>query len=85
MSARSLEGVASTDPSAKDALALLDMSAFMHRQDVSEDMFARAWSYEGEILSRYEGEYKEEDQEINHLSPWHAAQCRNFLPPQLPE
>ncbi|KAK0767943.1 hypothetical protein LTR33_000135 [Friedmanniomyces endolithicus] len=26
----------------------------MHRQDVSEDMFARAWSYEGEILSRYE-------------------------------
>jgi len=78
VSAQALARLGSTDSSALDALALLDVLAFMHHQNVHEDIFVRAWSYEDVVLSRGE-EDEEADLNIRHLSPWHVAQCRRFL------
>ncbi|KAK4891822.1 hypothetical protein LTR27_009674 [Elasticomyces elasticus] len=83
---------ASSDTSAQDALALLDILAFMHYQGITEDIFERAWAYGERILSCYE-DYKVDvlswyddhdedadgDQRIDVLSPWHVAKCRHFL------
>ncbi|TKA36175.1 hypothetical protein B0A54_12805 [Friedmanniomyces endolithicus] len=82
VSAEALAQLGSTDTSALDALALLDILAFMHHQDVHEEVFVRAWSYEDVILLSW-GEEDELDEEaeldIRYLSPWHVAQCRRFL------
>ncbi|KAK1081925.1 hypothetical protein LTR33_004285 [Friedmanniomyces endolithicus] len=82
VSAEALAQLGSTDTSALDALALLDILAFMHHQDVHEEIFVRAWSYEDVILLSW-GEEDELDEEaeldIRYLSPWHVAQCRRFL------
>jgi len=82
VSADSLQSLASTDPTAEAALALLDILGFMHHQDVSEDIFVRAWEHEESVLSEYEG--KDEDGDIEHLTAWHVAQSRSMfssLPP----
>ncbi|KAK5688954.1 hypothetical protein LTS10_000934 [Elasticomyces elasticus] len=90
VSARAL--AASTDKSAQDALRLLDVLAFVHHQGVSEDIFERAWKYEDTILSwfkEYEVDlfswYDDHDEDVDGdkaitvLSPWHVANCRQFL------
>ncbi|KAK1071551.1 hypothetical protein LTR74_003181 [Friedmanniomyces endolithicus] len=78
VSAEALARLGSTDSSAHDALALLNVLAFMHQQDIHEDIFVRAWSYEDVILSWGE-EDEEADLNIRYLSSWHVAQCRKFL------
>lgn len=76
VSAESLRRLASTDTSAEAALALLDVLAFMHHQDVSEEMFVRAWKYEESALSRYGVDEGDEDGDIRHLTAWHVTRCR---------
>ncbi|KAK0806639.1 hypothetical protein LTR75_002527 [Friedmanniomyces endolithicus] len=78
VSGEALARLGSTDPSAHDALALLDILAFMHHQDVHEEIFVRAWSYEDVVLSWGEDD-EEAELDIRDLSPWHVAQCRRFL------
>ena len=81
VSAESLQRLASTDPTAKAALALLDILGFMHHQDVSEDIFVRAWEYEEEVLSQSEDTDK--DMSIGNLSTWHVMRSRSafhYLP-----
>jgi len=83
VSAESLQQSASVDPTAKAALSLLDIMGFMHHQDISEEIFVRAWEYEEKIISRFEG--KDEDGDIEHLSAWHVTQSRSIfssLPPE---
>jgi tetratricopeptide (TPR) repeat protein len=75
VSADSLHSLASNDPTAKAALALLDMLGFMHHQNISEEIFARAWEYEEEILSNDDVE----DGDITNLSAWHVAQCQSMF------
>ncbi|KAK0258041.1 hypothetical protein LTS09_007234 [Friedmanniomyces endolithicus] len=82
VSAQALARLGSTDPSAHDALALLDILAFMHHQGVHEEIFVRAWSYEESVLSRWEGKDEEANLNIKTLTPWHVAQCRKFLQPR---
>lgn len=41
----------SQDPAAQQAIALLGILAFMHRQSVREDIFTRAWEYEEQLLN----------------------------------
>jgi tetratricopeptide (TPR) repeat protein len=81
VSADSLQILASTDPTAKAALALLDILGFMYHQDISEGIFARAWEYEEEVLSCSEGE--NDNTGVWHLSSWHVMQSRSafhYLP-----
>ncbi|KAK5746479.1 hypothetical protein LTR17_000859 [Elasticomyces elasticus] len=56
---------ASSDPSAKHALELLDMIAFMHHQGISEGIFVRAWEYEEHVLfcRSEQGEFKYADEQ----------------------
>ncbi|KAK0272969.1 hypothetical protein LTR35_012641 [Friedmanniomyces endolithicus] len=82
VSAEALARLGSTDPSAHDALALLDILAFMHHQDVHEEIFVRAWSYEESVLSWWEGKDEEANLDIDKLTPWLVAQCRKFLQPR---
>ncbi|EGP84317.1 uncharacterized protein MYCGRDRAFT_95627 [Zymoseptoria tritici IPO323] len=53
VSAECLQRMASTDPSAKRALALLDVLGFMHHKGVAEEIFVQAWTYEEELLSKW--------------------------------
>ena len=76
MSANVLQELAAADPSAHDALALLDLLAFMHNQGVSEDMFVRAWDYEETVLSLRKSGYTSS----RDLSMWHVAQSRKYFP-----
>ncbi|KAK5747794.1 hypothetical protein LTS12_022149 [Elasticomyces elasticus] len=50
----------SSDPSARDALALLDILPYMHHQGISEEIFFRAWNYEEIVLSWHDehGEFR---------------------------
>jgi tetratricopeptide (TPR) repeat protein len=77
VSADSLQSLASTDPTAKAALALLDILGFMHHQDISEEIFARAWEYEEKILRKYRN--TGEDGKITHLTAWHVTHCRSIF------
>ncbi|KAM0710568.1 hypothetical protein Q7P35_002239 [Cladosporium inversicolor] len=79
VSAEALENLASTDLSAKAALALLDILGFMHHQAVSEEMFVRAWKYEERVLSKYGSEDGDEDCDVTHLSAWHVTRCRSVF------
>jgi tetratricopeptide (TPR) repeat protein len=79
VSAEALQTLASTDPSAKAALAMLDVLGFMHHQNVSEEVFARAWKYEETVLSRFGGGDAGEDGDITHLSAWHVTRCRSVF------
>lgn len=81
VSAEALQSASSTDPSAKAALALLDMLGFMHHQDVSEEIFVRAWEYEQTVLSKYEHKDRDDEQHISRLSAWHVARCRSIWSP----
>jgi tetratricopeptide (TPR) repeat protein len=87
VSADYLKELAKTDPSAKGALCLLDILGFMHHQDVSEEIFLRAFEYEGTVLADLEDEdyyYASIMGSFEHLSEWHVAQCRGIfssLPP----
>jgi hypothetical protein len=85
VSAEALQNLASTDPSAKAALALLDILGFMHHQDVSEEIFVRAWKYEETVLSKYGSEDGDEDGDITHLSTWHVTQCQSIFSSLLSE
>jgi tetratricopeptide (TPR) repeat protein len=83
VSAESLQSLASTDPTAKAALALLDILGFMHHQNVSEEIFVRAWEYGDEILSHPEstvGGYG-----IGCLSAWDLHRCRSIFPSLPPD
>jgi len=82
VSADSLKSLASTDPTAEAALALLDILGFMHHQDESEDIFVRAWEHEESVLSEFEG--KDEDGDIEHLTAWHVTQSRSIFSPLPP-
>jgi tetratricopeptide (TPR) repeat protein len=82
VSADSLQSLASTDPTAKAALALLGILGFMHHQNISEEIFARAWEYEEKILRKYKT--TGEDGKITHLTTWHVTHCQSIfssLPP----
>jgi tetratricopeptide (TPR) repeat protein len=79
VSAEALQTLASTDPSAKAALALLDVLGFMHHQNVSEEVFVRAWKYEETVLSGFGGGDAGEDGDITHLSAWHVTRCRSVF------
>lgn len=76
MSASVLQKLATNDPSARDALDLLDLLGFMHHQGLSEDVFVRAWNHEDEVLS----DCRKPDREPQHLSMWHVAQSRKYFP-----
>ncbi|TKA66369.1 hypothetical protein B0A49_07899, partial [Cryomyces minteri] len=57
--------------SSPEALMLLKVLAFMHREDVQEDIFTRAWEYIQEAhIAR-----SEEDDHIDHLSDWHVSRA----------
>ena len=85
VSADALEKLASTDPSAKAALALLDILGFMHHQDVSEEMFVRAWKYEETVLSKFGDADGDEDGDITHLSAWHVTRCQSVFSSSPPD
>lgn len=80
VSAESLQRLASDDPSVKAAPTLLDILAFVDRQDVPEEMFLRAWKYEEEVLSEFEVDDGPEKGFIEDLTPWHVAHCRSAFP-----
>jgi tetratricopeptide (TPR) repeat protein len=75
MSASALQRLAAMDPSAGDALALLEILAFMHHQGISEAVFTRAWEYEDIVLS----ECNEESLPALSLTSWHVSQSRNYF------
>jgi hypothetical protein len=83
VSADSLQSLASTDPTARAALALLDILGFMHHQDVSEEIFVRAWEYEEKVLSHPESIVGGHG--IKSLSAWHVTHCRSIFPSLPPE
>jgi tetratricopeptide (TPR) repeat protein len=72
VSANSLTNLAKSDPSARDALALLDILSLLHNQGVPEDIFIRAWDYAEKIASRSP---KESWQSV-YLTSWHVAQSQ---------
>lgn len=76
MSASVLRELAATDPSAQEALALLDLLGCMHHQGISEDMFVRAWEYEDVTLSNF----MIQDRWPQDLSKWHVDQARKYFP-----
>jgi tetratricopeptide (TPR) repeat protein len=76
MSANVLQKLAASDPSARDALDLLDLLGFMHHQGLSEDVFVRAWNHEEEVLSNC----LKKDREPQYLSMWHVTQSRKYFP-----
>ncbi|SMR61359.1 unnamed protein product [Zymoseptoria tritici ST99CH_3D1] len=94
VSAECLQRMASTDPSAKRALALLDVLGFMHHKGVAEEIFVQAWTYEEELLSKWieddgddgdvllsrynNGEWHDDDP--YDLSPRHIAHSRSVFP-----
>ncbi|TKA44525.1 hypothetical protein B0A49_13267, partial [Cryomyces minteri] len=57
--------------SSPEALMLLKVLAFMHREDVQEDIFTRAWEHiqEAHIVLR------KEDDDIARLSAWHVSRA----------
>jgi tetratricopeptide (TPR) repeat protein len=85
VSAEALQTLASTDPSAKAALALLDVLGFMHHQNVSEEVFVRAWKYEETVLSGFGDGDAGEDDDITHLSAWHVTRCRSVFSSSPPD
>jgi tetratricopeptide (TPR) repeat protein len=85
VSAEALENLAATDPSAKAALALLDILGFMHHQNVSEEMFVRAWKHEETVLSKFGDADEDEDRDVTHLSAWHVTQCRSVFSSSPPD
>ncbi|KAK5728214.1 hypothetical protein LTR17_012119 [Elasticomyces elasticus] len=72
---------ASSELSAKNALALLDILPYIHHQGISEDMFIRAWSYEEDVLSWYDeqGEFR---CEIDELGEWRLADASAAVEPE---
>jgi tetratricopeptide (TPR) repeat protein len=70
VSADTLMNLAKTDPSAHDALALLDILGFFRHQGVSEDIFVRAWEYAKTVSSRS----LDEHWSGVLLTSWHVAQ-----------
>ncbi|SMR58378.1 unnamed protein product [Zymoseptoria tritici ST99CH_1E4] len=94
VSAERLQRKAAADPSAKRALALLDVLGFMHHKGVAEEIFVRAWTYEEELLSKWieddgddfdvllsrynNGEWHDDDS--YDLSPRHIAHSRSVFP-----
>jgi tetratricopeptide (TPR) repeat protein len=75
MSTSALHRLAAADPTARDALELLSIVAFMHHQGVSEDMFVRAWEYEDKVLSSRHQKHPS----ACSLTLWHAAQSRKYF------
>ncbi|KAK4500587.1 hypothetical protein PRZ48_008776 [Zasmidium cellare] len=75
VSAESLQSLGSTDPSAKAALALLDVLGFMHHRDVSEDIFVRAWEYEEDILFTYNTEDRSQQRDAETGNHLHGKVC----------
>ncbi|KAK5710586.1 hypothetical protein LTR15_012915 [Elasticomyces elasticus] len=64
---------ASSETSSKDALALLDLLAFVHHQGVSEELFERAWQREETVIVEPSSKL------ISQLHTWHVTKCRQFL------
>ena len=94
VSAASLKKLIPTYPSADDsptaALSLMNILAFMHNEDVSEDIFSRAFEREERIVSDHSEEYSwrlldPRNEDIRHLSAWHATQCRIIFPSLAPK
>jgi tetratricopeptide (TPR) repeat protein len=72
VSADTLVRLATTDPSAHNALVLLEILGFFHRQDVSEDIFVRAWDCAEEVSSHsVDKDWPSED-----LTSWHVTQSQ---------
>ena len=84
VSAEALQDLASTDLSAQAALSLLNVLGFMHHQDISEEIFVRAWRYEETVLSEFGGADGDEDGDITHLSAWHVMQSRSVFSSSQP-
>jgi hypothetical protein len=74
VSAGTLEDLARIDPSAQHALALLDILGFFHHQDISEDIFVRAWEWAEEVSSRS----GDGDWSTKYLTPWHVARSQHL-------
>jgi hypothetical protein len=72
VSADTLMNLAKTDPSAHNALALLDILGFLHHQGVSEDIFVRAWDYTEVVSSRSQ----DENWPSEKLTLWHVSQSQ---------
>jgi tetratricopeptide (TPR) repeat protein len=72
VSTDTLKTLSTTDPSALNALALLDILAFFHHQGVSEDIFVRAWDDAEEVSSRS----RDKDWPSEHLTLWHVIQSQ---------
>jgi tetratricopeptide (TPR) repeat protein len=72
VSADTLKSLATTDPSAHNALALLDILGFLHDQGVSEDIFVRAWDYAEEVSSHSQNR----DWPSDRLTSWHVVQSQ---------
>jgi len=76
ISTNALQDLAVSDESAQHALDLLDLLAFVHYRNVSEDMFVCAWKCEEEVLTNC----MKQDREPHDLSMWHVAQARKYFP-----
>jgi tetratricopeptide (TPR) repeat protein len=72
VSADTIMNLAKTDPSARNALALLDILGFFHNQGVSEDIFLRAWDW-AEYVSLHS---QDEDWRSEFLTSWHLTQSQ---------
>ncbi|CAG8975776.1 hypothetical protein HYALB_00009297 [Hymenoscyphus albidus] len=60
----------------KDALALLQILGYFYRDNLSEEIFSRAWDYALNIST-----WQPHDL-LTHLSMWHVHYLRRILPPQ---
>lgn len=61
-------------PSAKLALSLLQVLAFMDRQEISEDMFTRAWAHENRVQQK-----NDDDGDMLRLSKAEVSKSRSFI------
>jgi tetratricopeptide (TPR) repeat protein len=79
----------SSDPEWIDALKLLEVLAFLHREGVPEELFTKAWNFGLEVVKkRKEGnvEDQEDDEEdddkeddVQMFSLWHVNRLRRVL------
>ena len=73
------------DKVAKDALKLLQILAFMHHEDVSDEIFEEACRHSRAIIADTEKNNHEfcedEDRDIAALTSWHVKRLPSFLGP----
>jgi tetratricopeptide (TPR) repeat protein len=68
---------ASSKKESRDALELLNVLAYLHRETVLEDMFTRAWEQSLDTNDFF----NDPEDTIRNLSQWHVDRVRRFLHP----